>query len=125
EVFQRVTCCERKSRSLRDAHSTMTQRAQRELPVTRQFRRIYDRLIDRLRSTRRVQLHVSFTWSMTPFARDAEHVTCSTIAIHGIVDSLKVRRVTFQTPWRDRSAEVLRTVTVARTVDPARDFGPV
>ena len=74
KVFERVSGCERECRRFRHADSTVTQRAQRQLPVTRQFRRIHDRLVHRFRSARRVEISVLLTWTMTSFARNTKNV---------------------------------------------------
>jgi len=64
---------------------------------------------------------VLFAWSVTTFARHAEHVTFSSIAIRDTRAShgLKERPVTFKTTRQHWPAEIQRPVTVTRTVDPA------
>ena len=98
-----------------------------QLSLTWQLRRVNDCLIGRLRSSRGIQLSVLLAWSMTTLARDAEHVISSTIFVSDarVCDGVKRRRVTFETTWNHRPAEIERPVAVAGAVDPARDLRPV
>src|ERR1051326_1816820 len=81
KVFKRAPYGKRKRRRLLETDPAMTQRTQRELPIARQPRRLNNRLVQRLRTVRRVQLQVLFAWSMTLLARDSERVAAAAITI--------------------------------------------